>query len=145
MFIQVSGLEEVRNALSELAPRVATNLMRTVVQDIASAIAKEAKAAAPKNTGNLKKSIKARRKKGSRNNPQSQVVANSKNADAGEESFYWKFIEFGTRKMRARPFIAPIKQKYAAEMPRLLRESFGRKLEQMLARQAKRASRAQNP
>jgi len=139
MFMTVTGLEEVRQTLGQLAPRVATNLMRTVVQDIASKIAKEAKAAAPVRSGNLKKSLKAQRKKGSRTNPQSQVKANSKKAGPGGDAFYWKFIEFGTRNMQARPFIAPIKQKYAAEMPRILRESFGRKLEQYLARQAARA------
>lgn len=144
MFMTVTGLEEVRQTLGELAPRVATNLMRTVVQDIASSIAKEAKAAAPVRSGGLKKAIKAQRRRSSRDNPQSQVKANAKNTDKGVDAFYWKFIEFGTRKMQARPFIAPIKQKYAAQMPRILKESFGKKLEQYLARQANRAARARN-
>lgn len=140
-FIAVSGLDEVRHMLADLAPNEAANLARVVVQDIATNIAKECKSKAPVKTGNLKRSFRASRKKGSRLNPQSEVKSNAaKKSDGKPDGFYWKFIEYGTAKMTARPFIGAIKTRYRKDMPSLMRESFGRKLEQFLARKAKRAA-----
>lgn len=148
MFIEVTGLEEVRHTLGEVAPREAANLIRTVVQDVALRVAKDVKASAPIATGSLRAGVRVSRRKMGRSGPKSVVTfARRRDKDGvkiGKTVFYWKFIEYGTRKMSAKPFVGPIKEKYAAEMPRIMRESFGKKLEQYLARRANRAARAQN-
>lgn len=137
-FVRVEGIEALQNTFKNVAPRVARNLMRATVQQIATNIAKDAKINAPVLSGNLKKAIKAKRKKSHPDAPVSQVVVGQGKAEAND-GFYWKFIEFGTKHIAPAPFIAPAKAKAQGDMRRMLREEFGKKLEKHLAREAKRS------
>jgi len=157
-FVRVDGIEALQNTFNNVAPRVARNLMRATVQQIASNIAKDAKINAPVLSGNLKKAIKAKRKKSEPNTPTS-VVYIEQGKDSKNDAFYWRFVEFGTRgyskgdgraggngkakrNIPARPpapFIEPAKKKAQGDMSRMLREEFGKKLEKHLAREAKRS------
>ena len=58
MTMVVEGLEDVQKLLERDAPKQANNIMRSVIQDVASEIAKEAKKNVPRQTGNLRKAIK---------------------------------------------------------------------------------------
>lgn len=159
-FVRVEGIEALMNTFNEVAPRVARNLMRSTVLQIATNIAKDAKINAPVLSGNLKKAIKAKRKKSEPNTPTS-VVYIEQGKDSKNDAFYWRFVEFGTRgyskgdrrgggngkakrNIPARPptpFIYPAKVKARANMPQMLREEFGKKLEKHLAKEAGRAAR----
>jgi HK97 gp10 family phage protein len=135
-FLKVEGIEDIQEMLKERAPRVARNLMRATVQAIASNIAKDAKKDAPKRSGNLRKSIKAKRKKSPADQPVSQVIVGEGKGEK-PNAFYWKFVEYGTQHSAAHPFITPAKQRAQANMKTLLVEEFGKKLEKQLAREAK--------
>ncbi len=138
MKLTMHGLDDLMATLVEQAPKEARNLARTVVHDIAIQMSKEAKSAAPVKTGTLKKAIKPRRHKPRKKNVFiSSVRGNAAKKQGKIDAFYWKFIEFGTRRTAPRPFIKPIKDRYLANMPNIYRESFGRKLEQRLARAKK--------
>ena len=140
MSIEITGVKDVQNILNSLLPKHARNLMRATIHGVASTIAKEAKTNAPKDKGVLKKAIKARRKKSHPDAPVSEVyilTGKSKKYDA----FYWKFVEFGTSGKTAqseRPFIRPASDKARAGFNAVITKEFGKKLEQLAARDAKR-------
>jgi HK97 gp10 family phage protein len=142
--IHVEGMSDLKNMLRNIAPRAAQNIGRSAVQSIASAIAKDVKANIPKSvTGALRRSVQAVRKKSYPNRPKSMVRFNAKAKDVNEDAYYWKFVEYGKRagkKGEQKPthFVAKIKEKYRAQMPTLMREAYGKKLEAYLVRQAKK-------
>ena len=126
----------MENILADLAPRQARNIMRATVHGLAIKVRDEARKGAPKQSGTLKKAIKAERRKSHPDKPMSQVwIASGK--DATHDAYYWRFVEYGTVKQRARPFVAPAKEKVLADREALMRAEFGRKLEAALARARK--------
>lgn len=139
MKLQMNGIDELIKKLNVEAPREAKNLARAVVHDVAGQMAKEVRAQTPIKTGNLRKSIKHKRHKPKKNGRfSSSVRANAlKNSGKKGDAFYWKFVEFGTRTIKPRPFIKPIKVRYAGMMESIMKEAFFRKLEQKLKRAAK--------
>lgn len=139
-YLRVEGIEQVQKALMETAPKAARNLMRATIQKVASDLAKEVKAAAPVDSGNLKKSIGAKRKNSHPDRPVSQVLAREGKKEK-YDGFYWKFIEYGTKHISPAPFIGPIKAKAQSDMPRLMREAFTKKLEDAVARELKKAAK----
>lgn len=135
-FLKVEGIEQIQSMLTEKAPRVARNLMRSTVQAVASVIAKDAEKNAPKRSGKLKKAIKAKRKKSPPDKPVSQVIVGEGKGQK-PDAFYWKFVEYGTQHSAPTPFIGPAKQRAQANMRQMLVTEFGKKLEKQLAREAK--------
>jgi HK97 gp10 family phage protein len=132
--IEIVGDKEVQRILDEIAPNHARNLMRATIHGVASIIAKDAKANAPKDTGNLKRNIKAKRKKSPPDSPVSEVHIKS-------DGFYWRFIEYGTSGKTSqpeRPFVRPAIDRARSNLSAIIREQFGQKLEKALARQAKK-------
>lgn len=124
---KIEGLAELGKALRELPARVARNGLRVSVYAGAKVVRDEARARAPKAEqslgpnqpppGTLKRSVimkhipelssltrqtffvtvrhgKKYRKQGKKGN-------------LSQDAWYWRFVEFGARKMRARPFLRP--------------------------------------
>ena len=124
---KIEGLAELGKVLRELPERVARNGLRVSVYAGAKVVRDEARARAPKAAqslgpnqpppGTLKRSVimkhipelssltrqtffvtvrhgKKYRKQGKKGN-------------LSQDAWYWRFVEFGTRKMRARPFLRP--------------------------------------
>ena len=134
---EITGVEEVQKILDDIAPKHARNLMRSTIQGVASEIAKQARRNAPKDTGTLKKSIKAKRKKSPPDRPVSEVYVKS-------DAFYWRFIEYGSKGPTAqpeRPFIRPASEKIRSNFEKILTEQFGKKLEKKLAKEAKKRAK----
>lgn len=137
MSFEVTGVKEVQKILDDIAPKHARNLMRATIQGIASTIAKEAKSNAPKDSGTLRKAIKAKRKKSPPDSPVSEVIV-TQGKNAKNDAFYWRFIEFGTVNMSERPFIRPASDKARANLDQIITSQFGKKLEAALRREAKK-------
>lgn len=134
--MEITGTKELLNVLEKVGPRNARNLMRSTVHAVAGEIAKKARSNAPKGvTGNLKKSIKTKRKKSHPSAPVSEVIIKGKKVDA----FYWRFVEKGTKHSKSHPFIRPAVDDVNAEFTALMIKHFGKKLEQAMKREAKRA------
>lgn len=129
--IQVEGLAEVMDTIGNLLPREAINLARSTVHAIAGKVRDEIRRDAPRDTGTLRKSIVSVRRRGTPTTVQSDVVVKP----AG---FYHGFIEFGTVKQPARPFITPVVEATRPKIPEIYKKEFGVKLERALARKAKR-------
>lgn len=133
---EVVGTRSVQDIMENIAPRHANNLSRATVHGVAGRIAKEAKQSVPVRSGNLKKSIKAKRRKSPPGKPISEVV--------GEGAFYWRFVEYGTRHARGQkeqPFVRPAIDHYRANWRAIFTEEFGKKLEKALAREAKKRAK----
>ncbi len=114
----LTGFKEFADALRKLGPRVAKNNLRRAVSAGAALVRNEARATAPVDTGELKKDIQMKREKDQRDGPLaakfSVFVRSGKKSrlsgaarDVDKDSFYWKFVEFGTSKMAAQPFLEP--------------------------------------
>lgn len=110
--IKIEGLRELDQQLRSFGPRMAANALRAACNAGAQVIRKQAQSLAPLLTGRLsRKAIYVRRAKElSTGASQSYVVAvrrGTKEAKKDRDAYYWWFIEFGTRKMAARPFLRP--------------------------------------
>lgn len=136
--LTVAGLDDVNRILKKLAPKYARNLARSTVQAVASEIAKEVKRKAPKDEGNLKRAIKAQRKKSPPFAPRSAVVV-EKGGGAKNDGWYWHFVEFGTVKKSERPFFLPVLNEYKTKTTRLFTQLFAKQLLKKLERERKRA------
>lgn len=137
---EITGTKDVQKILDDIAPRHARNLMRATIQGVASTIAKDARNNAPRDTGTLKKAIKAKRKKSPPDKPVSEVYVTHGNS-AKHDAFYWRFVEYGTAGDTAqpeRPFIRPASEKARANFEAILTQQFGKKLEAKLRREAKK-------
>lgn len=141
--VEVIGIEEINKVLGELMPRIAGNLSRALIHGLASTTTKEAKKRVPTDTGNLKKAIKAKRKRSTPDKPISDVVIeqgkNSKN-----DGFYWHMVEYGTGgpvPQPEQPFLRPAKDYVEANMPRIVDEQFRKKLVAAVNREKKKAAK----
>lgn len=125
--IRISGLAELNQALSELPQRLARNVLRGSVAAGAAVVRQEARQRAPRYEGQvaaghpppgtLKRAIysaQARRLSSLLQQVyQIGVVSGKRAKRSGRKSgraadaYYWRFVEFGTVKMAARPFLRP--------------------------------------
>jgi HK97 gp10 family phage protein len=133
MTIELIGMDEIQKLLSDFVPKEANNLSRNLVFGLAQEAAKEAKQNVPTRTGNLKKSIKAKRRRGKPGQPASDVIA-TQGKSAKNDGFYWRFIENGTINQPERPFIRPAMDKIRASMPEYVDRVFTDKLRRRIKR-----------
>jgi len=130
----ISGTDEIKKILNEIAPNHARNLMRSTIHGIASTIAKDAKQNAPVGeTKLLKANIKAARKKSPPDRPVSEVKIKG--------AFYWRFVEYGTKTgVKEHAFVRKAVDRANANLTKIINEQFGKKLEAMLKKQAKKGA-----
>ena len=137
----ITGLEDAKRILGEIAPRHAANLNRAVVHGIAGQAAKEIKQVMPssfkKRLGNVFKSVKAKRRRGKPDQPESDVIF-TMDGKAKNDGFYWRFLEHGTRSMSGEPFVGPVREAIFARLPQIYEEQFGKKFEALLKRERKK-------
>ncbi len=113
--IRVEGLSDIGRRLQELSRDVATRAARSAVNAGAQTVKRRAQQNVPVATGNLKKNIIVRRQRPSEHGLTEQYIVTvrqgkvtKKQAERGlEDAFYGRFVEFGTVKMAARPFLRP--------------------------------------
>ncbi len=102
MSFRVDGLIQLDRQLHSLPAHVAGNALAASVRAGARVVRDAVRDKAPVNTGALRANV---------------YVANERTGDDAEKAvlvgvrnrktYYWRFIEFGTRKMAARPFLRP--------------------------------------
>lgn len=137
--VQLTGFKELHDALLKLPDRVAKNALRAAVNAGASTIKKQVLANAPTDTGLLKKNIYQKQiREASGQYRQTFAVgvrqgrARNKDGSKKELPFYWRFMEFGTSKMPARPFIRPAFEAKKEEAV----EAIGKKLDERIQKYA---------
>ena len=134
--VELIGMDEIQSLLEDFLPREANNLSRNLVFGLAQEATKLAKQNVRVRTGNLKKSIKAKRRRGKPGQPTSDVIVTQGN-NAKNDGFYWLFVEHGTggnNPQPAQPFVRPAYDKIRADLPRYTDQVFTDKLRKRIAR-----------
>lgn len=129
--MEMTGLDELRETLTDVAPREANNILRATVHGIAGLVRDAMKARVTKLTGALAQSIKAVR----RRSPAPNVHVSD--VRVGGTAPYGLMLEWGTSKTKAQPYIVPTVEQVRPTMPRLYKEEFGEKFEKAMARRKK--------
>ena len=116
----VRGLAEVQRTIQ----RIASDLENTIQSDVLMEAAKKfvvpaIRDRAPVRTGKLRDSITAQLAKSRSGKPIVKV-------GPGKGHFYSKFIEFGTSKVSARPFLRPAFRSVRKEVNKFLKSQIGR-------------------
>lgn len=101
--VTLEGFEKTMKALQS-APDVARTHASNAIAASTFAVAQRARSLVPVDTGELKRSIESSR-------PTAKGLTGR--VGVSGSAHYWRFVEFGTRYMAARPFFRP-----AAEMER---------------------------
>ncbi|NFL36786.1 HK97-gp10 family putative phage morphogenesis protein [Clostridium botulinum] len=117
--IEVQGVDELLNKLQSIGANVG-KLENKALKNAAEPVLQDAKANVPIKTGKLKKGLKitnVKRKEGSK-----YILVGVDRGD-NSEIFYGKFIEFGTSKMSAKPFLQPAYEKNKDNIKRTIAET----------------------
>lgn len=118
--VRVEGLAELRKVLLELPKELHKGPLRSAISAGAKVIQDQAIANAPQDTGTLKRAIFRTRAPENSSAVQEAAVVGVRSGKkfqakrtkgggmtANRDAFYWRFLEFGTSKMPARPFMRP--------------------------------------
>jgi HK97 gp10 family phage protein len=156
--IAIEGLDDVLAALKALPDSITKNAAPFAMRKGANVIAKEAKARAPKRTGNLQKRIAVRKRKrrdagialaysvgvlGGASSTYGNTKSNrrkglvGKTYDRGGTAYYWRFLEFGTEKLAAKPFLRPAFDSKAEEAVKAIADGFRTGLARAVAKAMK--------
>ena len=152
--VTLTGVDQMRKQLESIAdPKAITRILGAGLSAGAQAIRDEARTRAPVRTGALRESIIAYRDRKPQGGTVHYMVGvrrikvayavnrlNRRLKRAGlklkirEDTFYWKFLEYGTAKMHARPFMQPAIGVVAPKLADLV----GAKIQAGIDRQLKR-------
>lgn len=142
--IQITGLADLEKRLLDFPNRIAKNIMAGALSSGAAIIRDEARKLAPRDTGEMVRDImikKARQSKGSdfieyqvfvRSGKKSRLAGKKRNVD--RDSFYWRFVEFGTSKMAAKPFMRPAFEKMKSQAVERFREYLAARIDKEAAK-----------
>ena len=156
--VKVEGLQELKRTSENLKTGVRKKVLGAAVAAGALVVLKEAKRTAPVDTGALREAIKQRRsRKNSKLDYEERHVGvfkvkggkyantrvNRRLGRVGKEftsdppEYYWRFLEFGTVKMRPRPFLRPAFERKKEEAVSRLKQRLAQKLAEV-TKEAKR-------
>lgn len=129
---KIEGLAELDKALRELPDAIQGRPLRAAVAAGARLIQKDAKDRVPVRTGLVRDRIRVMSIKQQQSNARAEVavgVRRSSKAGKGQDPFYWRFLEFGTRKMAARPFLRAALAAKRNEAVEAIRERLRKRIE----------------
>jgi HK97 gp10 family phage protein len=104
--VEITGLNELNRRLKALGPFIASKVLGGAVNAGAQVIRKDAQSRTPVDTGMLQKSLFVKRLT-AKDFPNAQYIVGVRKGKKKEGAFYWRFVEFGTKSMGARPFLRP--------------------------------------
>lgn len=136
--VKIEGLEELLKALDQFPKNLQKKALRPALREGAKVIHKQAKRFVPVDEGDLKRSLKVRAAKRNRKGIVAVNVQTSSEANVfSGEQFYGAFVEFGTSKTPAQPFLRPALDTSATEA----KEAVADKLAQQIPKIAKDSTR----
>ena len=129
---EVHGLKELNQALKKFPVNVERRMLRSIAGAGGQVVVKAAKQNVPVASGDLKKGIIRRSKKGAK--IPSRVVVS---VGASTEVFYGMFLEFGTVKMPATPWLRPALDDNIIEIVAAMKKRAGKRIEAEAKKAAK--------
>lgn len=136
--IELEGADYLDEMLGEFAPRIARNINRATILAVAGEVGKAARKFAPVDEGVLKKAIRWRSRRAKNPDKPFADVYITRGKSQRNNAWYWHFVEKGTVKKAARPFIEPAIQQIKPQIMQLYKEHFFKKVEQTLKRELKK-------
>ena len=113
-FIKVDGLKELQAAINRLGNNLDKKAVKSGLAAAGKVIREEAKAIAKsknlKKSGALIKNIAIKHERQSKGQYEHEIhvgVRHGKSRGKDNDPYYWWFLEFGTSKITAKPFMAP--------------------------------------
>jgi len=104
--VEIQNVDKVLNYLSILEKKLQGKVIRTANREGAKVFLAEAKANAPKKTGTLKRSLKIKTPRAKSDRVSVMIGTGSGfSSNFGGSTFYGAFINFGTKKITANPFL----------------------------------------
>ena len=111
MNIKIEGLKELERKLLGMAPKLAKNGLRSAVAAGSRVIMAEARKNVPVDTGTLRRAIYMKQiREQSSNSKQTYFVGvrrGKSEQKKNRDGYYFGFVEFGTARMAAQPFLRP--------------------------------------
>ncbi|MBF0438308.1 MAG: HK97 gp10 family phage protein [Magnetococcales bacterium] len=116
--VTVEGLSELSNALRQMSVRLQANGVAAAIYAAAAIIRNQAKANAPVQTGTLKRAIYASKDRSKTTTTTKAMIVgvrkgkklrtvNSRGRNTSRDAYYADWVEFGTKKTPAQPFLRP--------------------------------------
>lgn len=126
---EIKGLEQLISKLNNLPEKLEKKVIRAAVRKGAILVRNKAREKVPVKTGTLKKSIKIRSNRVA-NGIISFKIGPTNDKKKGTDVFYGRFIEFGTSKMAAKPFMRPALDESETEVLNVVIDNIKSKLEE---------------
>lgn len=120
MTITVQNLPALQRDFSNLTEKMQRGVLRDALRSSARVVAASAKSKVPRKTGALQKSITHR---------VSVKARGSAEATVGFTKFYGRFVELGTSKMAAKPFLRPALDESEGKILEAFRDAVSRGVE----------------
>lgn len=137
MTVKLEGVEDLKRALAEASTHIRTKAVRGALREAGKVIQSAARAAAPilavptktRKPGTIQRNIVVRPSKMARKEGMEGVYVsvrgirgNARTKRLGKagatnpnDPYYWRFLEMGTRKMAAKPFMRPAAENKGAQ------------------------------
>lgn len=144
--VRLTGIDDLKRAVDALRNDLRKKVVRGALRDAAKPIVAAAKANAPvlrkatkyRTPGLLRKSIVVRSSKvfNGRNGELGVYISvrgkkgARRGARSADDPFYWRFSEFGTRKMAKRPFLLPAFKSQAGAALRIFQSRLKERIDQ---------------
>jgi len=146
--VKIEGLADMESAMRVLTQDLRRKVSRKALREAARPIVQAAKAQAPvlkgehpyRLPGTVKRSIRVVSSKVYRGQSGEYgvfVTAFKRRSLGGKRSarnpfdpFYWRFLEFGTKKMAARPFMVPAFEAKKSEALRIVQDALARRIQE---------------
>jgi len=135
---KLHGLRDLKKTLETVSPREAKNILRRTTFGLAVRVRDRMKERVPVDEGNLQRSIKAKRNRGTRTRVEASVIADRSGGRTGT-GFHWWWVEQGTVKMPAQPYIVPTVEEIRPQVPDLYRQEFGVQFEREMQKRKTKA------
>ncbi|HCI6749243.1 TPA: HK97 gp10 family phage protein [Klebsiella variicola subsp. variicola] len=144
--LDFKDLEALANDLQALSKAENRKVLSAATRAGANVIRDEARKRAPRKTGKLKRNIVTMGRRSQHpneavsgvhirgRNPKTGNSDNTMKASDPKNSFYWRFLEMGTSKMAARPFIRPAFEGRMSEMERAIETKLVEAIDKVLSK-----------
>lgn len=130
-------VKDLEMTFGTLLPREATNVGRRTLVSIARQIRDDIRGRAPAAEGTLRRAIRSGREKAPPLKAEAGVRV-THGSGVKNDAFYWRFLEFGTQKLAARPYIMPTITEWRQKISVIFAQEWWSQVQREVAKRARR-------